>query len=46
MHSATKSGKTPNGEIGLTRVQDRDYGLILGENKVEFMEMLVVIVVG
>ena len=46
MHSVTKSGKTVNGEIGLKRVQDRDYGLILRENKVELMEMLVVIVVG
>ena len=46
MHSATKSGKTVNCEIGIKRVQDRDYGLILRENKVELMEMLVVIVVG
>ena len=46
MHSATKSGKTVNGESGLKRVQHRDYGLILRENKVELMEMLRVIVVG
>ena len=46
MHSAAKSGKTVNGEIGLQRVQDRDYGLILRENKVGLMDMLVVIVVG
>ena len=46
MHSATESGKAVNCEIGLKRVQDRDYGLILRENKVELMEMLVVIVVG